>query len=209
MSSSSKGPPRVHDLAKLSQFHQLTLSPIHPAAIPNPSPKYRKRTKSSSIHEISASSLFTPASTPNVLPKDSNLTRKSRSSSSPLLPTHRRTPSSSSSSKPLSAFSSRDYLPQMELDSDLDDDKDNMIYTAWRPGFSHAAANTSIRPRIFRPPIANALLSASGSGLSSRNRTHDKLICTKPGVEGAGETETEADEPVRIRIHSLAPCIFK
>jgi len=55
-----------------------------------------------------------------------------------------------------------------------DEDEDNMIYTSKQPG--HGA---TFRSRII-----------------SR---HSKGITTAPGQLGAGETETEADEPVKIR----------
>ena len=59
---------------------------------------------------------------------------------------------------------------------DEDEDKDNMIYTAKQPG-------------------------GPGHGVAFRSRIlprHSKGITTAPGQQGAGETETEADEPVRI-----------
>ena len=67
---------------------------------------------------------------------------------------------------------------ESEPDHPHDDDEDNnMIYTAKQPGQGTAAAFRSrILPR------------------------HSKGITTAPGQHGAGETETEADEPVRIHL---------
>ena len=62
-----------------------------------------------------------------------------------------------------------------DSDSDpdpLDDDEDSMIYTA-----KHLSNGVAFRSRIFP--------------------RHSKGITTAPGQFGAGETETEADEPVR------------
>jgi hypothetical protein len=64
---------------------------------------------------------------------------------------------------------------ESEPDHPHDEDEDNMIYTAKQPGHGAAAFRSRILPR------------------------HSKGITTAPGQHGAGETETEADEPVRIR----------
>lgn len=64
----------------------------------------------------------------------------------------------------------------MQPDSDLDDEnEEDAIYTSLRKPFRRSN-------------------NASSSSLSKR---HDKLICTNPAVDGAGETETEVDEPPR------------
>jgi hypothetical protein len=63
---------------------------------------------------------------------------------------------------------------ESEPDHPHDEDEDNMIYTAKQPG-QGVALRSRILPR------------------------HPKGITTAPGQLGAGETETEADEPVRIR----------
>lgn len=79
---------------------------------------------------------------------------------------------------------------QSESEDDRGDEsvEDDVIYTTWQGARGNTKATSSLRARIFG--LAN------GS-----SRTHDKPICTKPG-EGAGETETEADEPVSL------PAIF-
>jgi len=63
-------------------------------------------------------------------------------------------------------------------DNDNDDEDDGLIFTSWNP--TQPSAPT-IRPRLFGP----------------RHREKPKSITTTPGLLGAGETETEADEPVR------------
>jgi hypothetical protein len=64
----------------------------------------------------------------------------------------------------------------------LDEDEDGMIYTAKQAGHGHGATFRSrILPR------------------------HSKGITTAPGQLGAGETETEADEPVRKPIFLHVP----
>jgi hypothetical protein len=62
---------------------------------------------------------------------------------------------------------------ESELDP-LDEDEDGMIYTA-----NQIAHGINFRSRILP--------------------RHSKGITTAPGQLGAGETETEADEPVRTR----------
>ncbi|KAJ7280182.1 N-glycosylation protein-domain-containing protein [Mycena rebaudengoi] len=64
-------------------------------------------------------------------------------------------------------------------DSDDDDVDDSMIYTARRP--PRSASSPSLRTRIF--------------GLGARAKV--QTISTAPGYRGAGETETELDEPPR------------
>ena len=66
-------------------------------------------------------------------------------------------------------------------DNDNDDDDDGLIFTSWSPTQPPAS---SIRSRHFGP----------------RHREKPKCITTTPGLLGAGETETEADEPVRRRL---------
>jgi hypothetical protein len=59
----------------------------------------------------------------------------------------------------------------------LDEDEDGMLYTA-----NQLANGANLRSRILP--------------------RHSKGITTAPGQLGAGETETEADEPVRTRVLS-------
>ena len=84
--------------------------------------------------------------------------------------------------------------PHMNLNSDTEDERneDGMIYTS-RLGNSarNSGSSQSLRSRIF------GLASGSGS------RVRDKPICTTPGMQCAGETETETDEPVSLRPHFL------
>jgi hypothetical protein len=68
-------------------------------------------------------------------------------------------------------------------DNDNDDEDDGLIFTSWNPTQPPAS---SIRPRLFGP----------------RHREKPKCITTTPGLLGAGETETEADEPVRCCVVS-------
>jgi hypothetical protein len=64
----------------------------------------------------------------------------------------------------------------------LDEDEDGMIYTAKQQQSTYSA---TFRSRIFP--------------------RHSKGITTAPGQLGAGETETEADEPVSVPIYQLLP----
>jgi hypothetical protein len=74
-----------------------------------------------------------------------------------------------------------DASSDSESDPDpLDEDDDGMLYTA-----KHIGNGVALRSRIFP--------------------RHSKGITTAPGELGAGETETEADEPVR---ETLAPPRF-
>ena len=69
---------------------------------------------------------------------------------------------------------------ESEPDHPHDEDEDNnMIYTTGKQSGQHHGAAATFRPRILP--------------------RHSKGITTAPGQHGAGETETEADEPVRIR----------
>ena len=63
--------------------------------------------------------------------------------------------------------------PEPEPDHPDEENDDNMIYTAKQPGHG-VAFRSRILPR------------------------HSKGVTTAPGQLCAGETETEADEPVRI-----------
>jgi hypothetical protein len=74
---------------------------------------------------------------------------------------------------------------ESDQDHPHDEDEDNnMIYTTTKqPGQHHGAAASAFRSRILP--------------------RHSKGITTAPGQHGAGETETEADEPVRIRRYEI------
>ncbi|KAK7018705.1 hypothetical protein VNI00_018298 [Paramarasmius palmivorus] len=53
---------------------------------------------------------------------------------------------------------------------------------------SASTSNSSLRARIFS-------FAAGKSTTTPKERERERLICTKPGEKGAGETETEVDEP--------------
>ena len=132
--------------------------------------------------------LFTPSSPPIVGPRSSTTTALGPPPPYTPFPLTAKSRSSSHLSQNISTapFLAQYTPPRMRLtrgassDSEsepdpLDEDGDAMIYTAkQQPGHGHAAA---FRSRIFP--------------------RHSKGITTAPGQLGAGETETEADEPVR------------
>jgi hypothetical protein len=134
--------------------------------------------------------LFTPSSPPIVRPRKSISNLGSPPPYTPFpLATKSRSSSHLSQSISTATFLAQ-YSPQRmrptqgassdsELDPDpLDENEDSMIYTA-----KHL-----------------------GNGLAFRSRIlprHSKGITTAPGQLGAGETETEADEPVRTPLPFL------
>ncbi|KAJ8516727.1 hypothetical protein ONZ45_g5995 [Pleurotus djamor] len=78
----------------------------------------------------------------------------------------------------------------MKSDSEEDrgeDDHDGIIWHA--PGPSVPTYRGSLRSRIL-----GSMLSGPG-GRGGKDRENIKMISTTPGMLGAGETETEADEP--------------
>jgi hypothetical protein len=78
------------------------------------------------------------------------------------------------------ACSDSESEPDHDHPHDEQGEDDNVIYTAkQQPGHAHAHGVAAFRSRILP--------------------RHSKGITTAPGQHGAGETETEADEPVRIR----------
>jgi hypothetical protein len=138
--------------------------------------------------------LFTPASTPPlVCPSRSHSCKSSnfppkKSLSSPLL----------SSSRPV--FPSC-YKPYVQ-DSDDDRDDDEMIFTSWGGSGNNTTTTqttASLRTRMF----------GQANGHASIKGGRDKLrsISTTPGLLGAGETETEADEPVSVFPEPFYPSI--
>ncbi|KAI0262110.1 N-glycosylation protein-domain-containing protein [Gloeopeniophorella convolvens] len=170
------------------------------SAVPGPStaPVLRKRTSSSTLNTYSrkrASSatavsfpgpfLFTPSATPVVHPRNSTsnlgspppytpypLTTKSRSSPH-LAQTVSTAAFLAQYTQPRTRLAQGAESSDSESEADpLDEEDDSMIFTAKQLG--HTAA---FRSRIFP--------------------RHSKGITTAPGQLGAGETETEADEPPR------------
>jgi len=94
---------------------------------------------------------------------------------------------------PLHTDTHTNTITTMHSDSEDDDrdENDDMIYTSnttSRHYPNNNASSSSLRSRIFGLAVA-----------SSSSRSRDKLISTTPGTVGAGETETETDEPVSFR----------
>ncbi|KAH9164696.1 N-glycosylation protein-domain-containing protein [Lactarius sanguifluus] len=165
----------------------------------NLSPHFRKRTSSSGNSTptrkrassataapspfLSQPFLFTPSSPPVVRPRNSISNLGSPPPYTPFpLATKSRSSSHLSQNISTATFLAQ-YSPQRmppqgassdsESDPDpLDEDEDSMIYTA-----KHLGNGVAFRSRIFP--------------------RHSKGITTAPGQLGAGETETEADEPPR------------
>jgi hypothetical protein len=147
----------------------------------------RTRKSSSRTHSSASLSsskfLFTPASTPPLVGPSylhsptyypSNLPAK-KSLSSPLL----------SSARPIYPTYSRPHIQ----DSEDDRDDEEMIFTSWSgSGSTTTQTAGNLRPRI--------LGGANGHVSTRGGRDKPKSISTTPGLLGAGETETEADEPV-------------
>ena len=80
------------------------------------------------------------------------------------------------------ACSDSESEPDHDHPHDEEDEDNNVIYTAkQQPGHGqgHGHGTAAFRSRVLP--------------------RHSKGITTAPGQHGAGETETEADEPVRIR----------
>lgn len=160
-----------------SQSTSITLSQKH--SLPRHSGPGRPR--SFSI-ESSTQDLFTPAEIPPL-----STTFNSRSSSRFLYKKSVSSPILHSQVSPhRPAFSSQTRSSAYHMSTDSGDDRDNgnIIYTARdsprTPGAS-TRSNASLRTRLF------------GGHVSSKE---PKCITTTPGKLGAGETETEADEPV-------------
>lgn len=203
----------THSLQRPGPGPELTFTAISHSrtntsfpTVPDPSttpPPVRKRTSSSSYNaqtrrrasSATAASfpnrpfLFTPSSPPVVHPRDSTTTSLGPPPPYTPFPLATKSRSSSHLSQGISTatFLSQYTSPRMRLaqgassdcESEPDEDEDSMIYTTKQPG--HGAA---FRPRILP--------------------RHTKGITTALGQLGAGETETEADEPVRNFLHS--PC---
>ena len=179
-SGTSSSPVAPNSSATFHTLRKRTYSSGYSSA------KTRKRASSATAASFpNRPFLFTPSSPPIVGPRNStttalgppppytpfSLTAKSRSSSH--LSQNISTATLLAQYTPPRMRLTRGACSDSESEPDpLDEDEDGMIYTAKQPG--HGA---TFRPRIFP--------------------RHSKGITTAPGQLGAGETETEADEPVR------------
>ncbi|KAK7434575.1 hypothetical protein VKT23_018936 [Stygiomarasmius scandens] len=161
---------------------------------------------------ISSPLVFTPATVPTVTPTSVHFSSKSKSKSSPAISTGRcRITYDSNSTKrvPKSFFTSSPMRSDSEDDSVTSwSERSTMRRSLSPPTYSSNYASTSantlnsyphgiesskaIKTTSFRQKVFEL---ASGKTIVSRSR--EKLISTKPGEKGAGETETEVDEPPR------------
>ena len=149
----------------------------------SPKQKHRSRTRSSSSEFGTFQNtkfLFVPASTPPFVVPPSAPSKNSPSS--PLI--RSRTPPHDA--KPFYPNRKSCTALRMQADSEDDRDDDSLIYTSWH----QSKSSTSLRTRVYSAPSVAA---------SSRGRDKPaKCISTTPGHYGAGETETEIDEPVSV-----------
>ncbi|KAG6900089.1 hypothetical protein C0993_002937 [Termitomyces sp. T159_Od127] len=72
-----------------------------------------------------------------------------------------------------------------ESEDDRGEEDEGLVRVAWSGPAKNPPSVLGMRNRIF------------GIGTSARHRERPKTICTTPGRGGAGETETEIDEPPR------------
>ncbi|KAG5650427.1 hypothetical protein H0H81_012318 [Sphagnurus paluster] len=162
-------------------------SSTEPLGQPKRTPSRRRSSKNELGTFASPQVLFTPADTPPAYsptptsPKPAQFTSL-KSSSSPLL----------NSTPPLSPYghTSRRMAHQVHSDSEEDDLVDEPI--SWSASTGNLQVHGATTPsgtgfgeRIFR------------IGAPFRHRGRPKTISTTPGELGAGETETEIDEPPR------------
>ena len=176
--------------------HPCTTSHTHRKRTHPPSgysTQTRKRASSATAASLpSRPFLFTPSTPPIVGPRNSPTALGPPPPYTPF-PLTAKSPSSSHLSQNISTatFLAQYTPPRMRLaragssDSEsepdpLDEDDDGMIYTAKQLGHG-----TAFRSRILP--------------------RHSKGITTAPGELGAGETETEADEPVRTHLRPPVP----
>lgn len=129
--------------------------------------------------------LFTPADAPPPYTSTSTPSTPKfpapRSNSSPHLPV---SPPSSPYGGPCRMSAQAQPHSASSGDSDNDPDDDDRIIHWSRSTGNLKAVGAGLRARVF------------GIGPSPRHRDRPKTICTTPGEVGAGETETEVDEPV-------------
>lgn len=143
---------------------------------------HRRRSRTNSVEFAAppAGFIFTPAHTPpdpETSASPPELHRSQKSVSSPHL--HR---DGASSLTPM--FDARRARLSAQ---NSDEDDDGIVFTAISQG---ARASGNLRARMVR-------------GVRSRDRL--KQITTAPGLRGAGETETEAEDPVSPWMQSLPP----
>jgi hypothetical protein len=202
--------PIIRSTVKSTSYNSFPLELRYPGPKPEstlpipPTPKHRgSRTRSSSSEFgtfQNSKFLFTPASTPsNVVsssPPSAPKIPPNKPASSPLF--RSRTPPYNS--KPFYPYGKSYSPPRMQVDSeDERDDDDGLIYTSWHEPTGHTMSSTHLRTRGY-----------SASSVTALSRGRDKpakCISTTPGHYGAGETETEIDEPVsaRFSVPSFAP----
>ena len=150
--------------------------------VPSPPKLRRSRTQSSSnkFDSFSSSNFFTPLPSPPVVVP--------RSRSSAAFPTKKSCSSPALTQSQL--YNSKGYIQGMPPDSDDERGEDEAIYTSW-DGPRNLKPNNNLRTRIFGGPTSTS---------AARGRDKPKSICTTPGQLCAGETETEADEPVSVQL---------
>lgn len=158
-------------------------SQILPPSKPRRKPK-RTRSSSNATSLGSSQIVFTPAQVyPNPTSHSSTAFLSRKSVSSPLLYDPQGSP-------PPYSKHPHPEATHMNLNSDTEDERneDDMIYTSRLENARHTSGSSqSLRSRIFGLASVNA------------SRVRDKPICTAPGMQCAGETETETDEPVSFQ----------
>ncbi|KAJ7595123.1 N-glycosylation protein-domain-containing protein [Mycena floridula] len=185
---------RVHDIAKLqlSQISELhrSVPQLQPTQLPDITPRSSAQFRRSLEFTVSSPVIrqtcpstslphtvaHTPTSTSR--PPAGFLVKKSKSS--PVI----------QHSSPFPHYNHSRYY----MGSDNDDE--DVIYTSWRSSSSTNLANSSSNLASSMGSSGNLRASRPQSG-SVQRRNHDKPICTNPSIQGAGETETEGEEPPR------------
>jgi hypothetical protein len=156
----------------------------------------RTRSSSSEFGTFQNSKFFfTPASAPSYAAPSSPPPAPKLPSKKPAPPPLFRSRTPPYNSK-LSYPYSRSYRPpRMQADSEDERDDDSAIYTSWREPIRHTKSSTHLRTRV-----------SSVTALSRGRDKPAKCISTTPGHYGAGETETEIDEPVSAPVR--CPCFL-
>ncbi|KAF5368023.1 hypothetical protein D9758_004495 [Tetrapyrgos nigripes] len=178
-----------------------------------PKKHHTKRSKANVPKSKSSSSLFTPAQVPLVIGPSAacshpTLVSSKSSGFSKSFKLSKSSPSLSTSTCPF-PYTRASFFTPMRSDSE---DEDEMICTSW-PETSRQRS-TSPPPYTSSPYASSSSVNLNGdstkskasfrtkvfefaSGKSLTSRSREKLISTKQGEKGAGETETEIDEPPR------------
>ncbi|KAG7440126.1 uncharacterized protein BT62DRAFT_638733 [Guyanagaster necrorhizus] len=160
--------------------------PLHPVLASSPGSDISSGPSSPNTSSEPSPTLFTPAfAYPPVLPRPSNASGfpRKKVKSAPSLPASSRHPTQF-----LRRRSSSLRMADSDDDDSRDEEDDKMIFMS-HTHYHSTNKSTSQRSRIFG--------FANGSP-----KVRDRLICTTPGHIGAGETETEADEPVSVSFSS-------